>query len=155
MVKTDFIIREMSFDDIPAIMKLEKQLFDDPWPESVFLDDISALTRYPVVVQADNEIIGYAVLWAKPEEGHLTNIAVAEKYQRKNIAKKLLYHILELAAGLKLARIVLEVRLSNRPAISLYESFGFEQGEIREGYYYNPVEDCLIMKKDIIDFQGR
>lgn len=139
----------MDLEDIPKVIDLEQQLFRNPWPEEVFFDEIVALTRYPYVVQVNNEIAGYAMLWAKANEGHLTNIAVDTKYQRKNIAKKLLYHILRLAAGLELTRIVLEVRPSNLPAISLYESFGFIQGEIRKGYYSNPSEDCLIMEKDI------
>ncbi|MCP4566739.1 MAG: ribosomal protein S18-alanine N-acetyltransferase [FCB group bacterium] len=149
MVNPEVIIRDMDLEDIPRVIDLERQLFRNPWPEEVFFDEVLARTRYPFVVQANNEIIGYVMLWAKPTEGHITNIAVDKKYQRKNIAKKLLYHILRLAAGLGLTRIVLEVRPSNLPAISLYESFGFIHGELRKGYYSNPSEDCLTMEKDI------
>jgi ribosomal-protein-alanine N-acetyltransferase len=80
-------------------------------------------------------------------EGHLTNIAVAKKHQRKSIAKQLLTYIFRLSASLELAQIILEVRPSNLPAISLYESFGFERLALRKNYYRNPVEDCLVMRK--------
>jgi ribosomal-protein-alanine N-acetyltransferase len=39
----------------------------------------------------------------------------------------------------------LEVRAGNRPAIALYEKFGFQTEGVREGFYEEPVEDALIM----------
>jgi ribosomal-protein-alanine N-acetyltransferase len=42
--------------------------------------------------------------------------------------------------------IVLEVRPSNREAISLYESFGFRVTGRRHGYYYDTGEDALVME---------
>ena len=153
MADPEIIIREMDLEDIPQVIELEQQLFHNPWPEAVFFDEVMARTRYPFVAQSDNKIVGYVTFWAKPQEGHLTNIAVQAKYHRKNIAKKLLYHILRLAAGMGLTKIVLEVRPSNLPAISLYESFGFMRGEVRKDYYSNPTEDCLVMEKDISDWE--
>jgi ribosomal-protein-alanine N-acetyltransferase len=140
----------MTEDDLPTVARLEKELFTDPWPESVFREDITSLYSHPYVLQIDNEIAGYAVLWVGVGEGHLTNIAVAKKYQRKSIAKKLLSYILRLALEMDLALIVLEVRPSNVSAIALYEQFGFEKLAVRKNYYHNPVEDCLVMRKEII-----
>jgi len=145
----DEIIRNMTVEDIPTVGKIERELFSDPWPDSVFIEDIASDYSHPYIFQVDSEIAGYAILWVGVDEGHLTNIAVVKKYQRKSIAKKLLSHILLRAADLKLAQVILEVRPSNDPAISLYESFGFIRLAIRKNYYHNPVEDCLVMKKEI------
>ena len=41
--------------------------------------------------------------------------------------------------------ITLEVRVSNIPAINLYEKFGFKSLGVRKGYYQNNNEDALIM----------
>ncbi len=41
----------------------------------------------------------------------------------------------------------LEVRVSNVPAIRLYESLGFVSEGIRKHFYEKPVEDALIMWK--------
>lgn len=141
------IIREMTHKDIPEVLRIERELFSDPWPESMFHDDIRSNYSHPYVAQIDNEIAGYAILWVAPDEGHLTNMAVAKSFQRKAIAKRLLVYILNIAAGMSLAQIVLEVRPSNQPAISLYESYGFEPLAIRKKYYRKPAEDCLVMRK--------
>ena len=39
----------------------------------------------------------------------------------------------------------LEVRVSNAPAIRLYEKFGFVSEGIRPGFYEKPTEDAMIM----------
>lgn len=139
----------MTEEDLKAVLALEKELFTDPWPLSAFLDDLISEYSHPFVVQMDNEIAGYVILWIGVDEGHLTNIAVAKKYQRKSIAKRLLSYIFRFAAESGLTQIILEVRPSNTPAIFLYESFGFTRLGVRKRYYQNPVEDCLVMKKEI------
>lgn len=145
----DLIIREMVLEDLPEVTKIENDLFTDPWPPVIFAEDVVSVTSYPFVAQIDNTIVGYAILWLGVDEGHLTNIAVSKKYQRKSIAKTLLSYILRFASGLGLGQIILEVRPSNAPAISLYEAYGFETLSIRKNYYRNPAEDCLVMRKII------
>ena len=143
------IFREMTKEDVPEVARHEHELFTDPWPESIFHEDIGSPYSHPVVAQIDNEIVGYAVIWIGVEEGHLTNLGVARKFQRKSIAKKLLAFILQLAEEMGLAQIILEVRPSNAPAVLLYEAFGFEKLAVRKNYYRRPVEDCLVMRKKL------
>lgn len=135
--------------DIPQVIDIEQDVFSDPWPKRVFLDDLYSEYSYPFVVECENTMAGYAILWMGYKEGHLTNIAVAKKFQRKSIAKRLLKYILELAAELGLEQVLLEVRPSNAAAISLYETFGFSRLAIRKNYYHSPVEDCLVMVKSL------
>ena len=44
--------------------------------------------------------------------------------------------------------LLLEVRVSNTPAITLYEKLGFSQVGRRKNYYHNPKEDALILRKE-------
>lgn len=137
----------MTEADIPAVMAIEKAVFSDPWPDSVFYEDISSNYSHPVVAQVDDVVVGYAILWLGEGEGHLTNIAVDKNYQRKSIAKKLLSFILQFASETGLGLIILEVRPSNEAAIALYRKFGFINLVIRKNYYSHPREDCLMMIK--------
>jgi len=45
--------------------------------------------------------------------------------------------------------LLLEVRISNEPAIALYTKLGFEQVGRRPRYYHNPREDALILRKEL------
>lgn len=151
MEKLNPQIREMTHEDLPEIMRMERELFSDPWPELAFLDDIEGRFSYPFVAHIDNVIVGYVIFWIGAKDGHLTNIAVDKKYQRKSIAKKLLSFILRFAQENNLSQILLEVRPSNTAAVTLYESYGFENLAIQRSYYNNPSEDCLMMKKDLAE----
>ena len=42
-------------------------------------------------------------------------------------------------------QVVLEVRVSNQPAIHLYEKYGFIHCGIRKGFYDFPKEDAYVM----------
>ena len=44
--------------------------------------------------------------------------------------------------------LTLEVRVSNIPAITLYEKLGFAEIGRRKNYYRNPREDALILRKE-------
>ena len=57
--------------------------------------------------------------------------------------------MLEVAFEKKLSFITLEVRESSVPAISLYESLGFERVGLRRDYYQCPTEDAILMTLSI------
>ena len=55
-----------------------------------------------------------------------------------------------LQPGENVIALLLEVRVSNAPAIALYEGLGFAQVGRRPKYYHNPHEDALILRKELI-----
>src|SRR5439155_1017297 len=74
--------------------------------------------------------------------------AVEPDYQRRGIATRLLERLFELTSDDDGRGYTLEVRVSNREAIKLYEKLGFERHGIRRGYYTDNREDALIMWRD-------
>jgi [ribosomal protein S18]-alanine N-acetyltransferase len=77
---------------------------------------------------------------------HVTNVAVHPGRRRQGIARALLGGVIDDGRARKLRMVVLEVRPSNRDALTLYESFGFRVVGRRRGYYYDTGEDALIME---------
>jgi [ribosomal protein S18]-alanine N-acetyltransferase len=45
--------------------------------------------------------------------------------------------------------VYLEVRESNQRARTLYESSGFDSVGRRRGYYRHPLEDALVLRREI------
>ena len=90
-------------------------------------------------------MIGYGGMWLILDEAHITNIAVHPEHRRRGVGRLLMETLMKEAVILKMERMTLEVRVSNKAAISLYKSLGFEEGGIRKGYYSNDREDALIM----------
>ena len=79
---------------------------------------------------------------------HVMNVAVAPDYRRLGIASRLLNDLFELTVDDGQRGYTLEVRVSNEPAIRLYERMGFLGRGVRRGYYTDNREDALIMWRD-------
>ena len=144
---TDIQVRRLQKTDLESIVRLERQVFGDPWPRSAFEDHLEQPNWGGFVALSDNIIVGYGCWMIVAEEGHLTNIAVAEAFRRKSVAQHLLQPILEVTKGQSCQFILLEVRPSNEGAIAFYKNNGFEVLYRRPSYYHNPVEDALVMVK--------
>ncbi len=90
-------------------------------------------------------ISGFAGFWVMADEAHISSIAVREAYRRQGIGELLLISVIGLATELNAHIIILEVRVSNTAAQSLYAKYGFTQVGIRRGYYIDNREDGIIM----------
>jgi RimJ/RimL family protein N-acetyltransferase len=75
------------------------------------------------VVARDRAVVGYLNYWLVADEVHLLAIATHPDARRRGVAAALMAHLVEAARDARV--ITLEVRASNRPAIALYERFGF------------------------------
>jgi len=80
-------------------------------------------------------------------EGEITNVVVAEKFRGRGIGRALMEYMLKEAPLHGMGDLTLEVRVSNTPAICLYESLGFKGEGVRPDFYEKPTEDALIMWK--------
>lgn len=132
---------------LDAIHGIETECFSEPWCRDSLLGNITAKDRLCLVAALGGEIVGYASMLVVPDEGHILNIAVAERARRRGAGRLLLARLMEDGAPLGALDFTLEVRSRNRAAIALYESMGFERCGARKGYYRSPVDDALVMWK--------
>ena len=137
----------MAAADVRAVSKIEEAVFFMPWKPDDFLSMIKADYAHYFVAEEDGEIAGYCGVRNMAGEGEISNVAVGEKFRRRGIGRKLMEHMLKEAPSFGIGDLTLEVRVSNPPAISLYESLGFHKEGVRPGFYEKPKEDALIMWK--------
>ena len=129
------IIRSMTAEDAAKVASLEAEIFSQPWSENAFLDSLCLPDTIFLVAEESGVIQGYIGMYLAADEGEITN----------GIGEGLLTEMKKRAADHKIARIVLEVRVSNEGAICLYEKQGFSSVGIRRGFYEFPREDARIM----------
>lgn len=140
-------IRPLEEKDVTAVSEIESRTFSMPWKEKDFLEMVKADYAYYYVAEEDGVILGCCGLRNMAGEGEITNVAVDAPFRGRGIAGKLLAHALKEAAEHGIGDCTLEVRVSNTPAIHLYEEFGFRGEGIRPDFYEKPKEDALIMWK--------
>ena len=140
--------RSMKFNDISEVFKIERLLFNDPWPKRSFKYEIKqSNVSFPYIVEENNVIVGYIICWYYLDELHIGNIAVIPNRQHQGIGKYMLRKVLDNFTELNKA--FLEVRESNKKAINLYMTCGFEAIYRRKAYYPNG-EDALVMIKNCL-----
>ena len=137
----------MQRSDVDNVIAIEEKAYGEHhWSKESFLNELSNdLARYYSAFDNDGNLVGYAGCWQILEEVHITNIAVSPDFKRNKIGERLLKRIIDDCYENKAKYITLEVRVSNKPAINLYEKFGFKSLGVRKGYYQNNNEDALIM----------
>ena len=143
------LIRPASIDDVSAIVEIENKTNKMPWSKAQFLSSME-VGHYSAVMHKENNILGFAIYSPIIPESHLLNIAIDPAHQGKGLGDKLLQQIILQNKTIGVKMISLEVRVSNLPAINLYEKRGFHKDAIRPNYYSgSPKEDALLMSLKI------
>jgi [ribosomal protein S18]-alanine N-acetyltransferase len=137
-------IRRLSYADLPQVIAIERRAFPTPWSLAMFVLELSKPSGICLAAVRDDRIVGYLVCSRYDTVWHVMNVAVDERLLRNGIATALLERLFE-RADRPGAQYTLEVRLSNGPAIALYERFDFHSAGLRRGYYHDNKEDAVIM----------
>ena len=138
------IIRPMTEEDIPFVAEIEKTCFTVFWSE----EEIRKSFAYPhyrfLVAEDGGKIAGYAGVTLIAGEGDIANVAVLPEFRKQGIGEALMRGLIELSKKEDAEAMVLEVRASNVPAITLYEKLSFRPIGRRKGYYTKPEEDAIL-----------
>jgi [ribosomal protein S18]-alanine N-acetyltransferase len=141
-------IRRLDLGDLDAIDAIEQRAYPTPWSRAMFASELVKPTSICLGAFDGSELVGYIVNSRYVDAWHVMNVAVDPDHRRRGIATQLLQHLFELTQGDERRGYTLEVRISNDPAIRLYERLGFEPRGLRRGYYTDNREDALIMWRD-------
>lgn len=140
-------IKPMEKSDIDAVIAIEEKAYGPHhWSKESFMGELSnELAKYFSVFSESGNLIAYCGCWQILEEAHITNIAVDPDFRQKHIGEAMLKTIIDECYKNMAKYITLEVRVGNKPAIGLYEKYGFKSLGTRKGYYQDNNEDALIM----------
>lgn len=139
-------VRRLAYSDLPAVISIERRSFPAPWSLAMFVLELSKPSGICLAATLDDELAGYLVCSRYDRVWHLMNVAVAPERRRRGIATRLIERLVEEGGGH--LPFTLEVRVSNKDAISMYERLGFRSAGVRPRYYQDNGEDALIMWLD-------
>ncbi len=150
-------LRRMQERDLPFILEIERLSFPNPWHESSFRGEIENLhISYPSVIaqRPHDRIIGYIIFWYLADKAQISNFALHPDFRGLGVGESALKKTLGAIRAMGARHVVLEVRPSNTPALSLYHKHGFVLLGTQQGYYQNPPEDALVMIRYFAPAQG-
>jgi ribosomal-protein-alanine N-acetyltransferase len=139
-------LKTLSLNTLDRVYAIEQQAHCHPWSKmslkSAFIhNQVMGLYR-------QTELLGFAIILNTLDALELLNIAVAPPFQCQGYGRRLLHAVIGLAQEQNIARILLEVRVSNQRAQRFYQALGFIEIHRRKGYYVTQgnLEDALIME---------
>ncbi len=155
-----FIIRRARLEDLPKVIEVNMKTLPEHYPEWFWREHLEKWGEAFFVAEVAGRIVGYVmsrVEYGTPlivrgvivKKGHIVSIAVLEGYRRRGIGTALMKAAL---AALKekygCKEVYLEVRVSNKPAIKLYEKLGFRIVKTIPMYYLDG-EDAYVMAREL------
>ena len=114
-----------------------------PWTANQVAEVLRSDVNSCALAEDRSQLVGFLVWQETDFEAEVLQIAVLPSYQGQKIATALFDF---LPAG---KEIFLEVRESNKPALLFYKKERFEEIARRKAYYHAPMEDAIVMKREI------
>ena len=140
--------RQMGFDDLGRVMEIEQDIYEFPWSYGNFADSIAS--GYSCIVMENSGFFaGYGVMLMAAGEASLLNLSVAKNWQGMGMGRMLLEYFIGMAKRADARAMYLEARQSNKIAIALYASSGFDELCVRPNYYPAATgrEGAVMMRK--------
>ncbi|MDP5293533.1 ribosomal protein S18-alanine N-acetyltransferase [Oceanimonas sp. CHS3-5] len=140
--------RPLTPADLDAMVMLEQSAHAHPWSPALLADAFGE-RYFTGALWHQNALLGYFIADRVLDESTLMNICVAPAHQGRGLGRQLLENYFAQCRTLGLGWLWLEVRASNRAALSLYASAGFEESGRRRNYYptADGHEDAVLMQK--------
>jgi len=154
--KTEFIVREATIKDLNDVITINRKVLPENYPSWFFVEHLEQFPKAFIVAEIGGRVVGYVMSrveygWSnltkgKPvRKGHIVSIGVLPEARRLGIATVMMLRAMKaMKVYYGAAEVYLEVRVSNTPAISLYEKLGYKvAGRIPK--YYSDGEDAYLM----------
>ncbi len=153
----DYVIENMQEQHLAQVADIERASFGrgdksksyEIWSQQAYRDEIAKDNSICLVACIEDLVIGYCSMYTCVDEGHITKVAVLDKYRGHGIARDLMNNMFERGAEAGLKFYELEVRRSNEAAIALYTGRGFQLAGVRKKYYADNGEDALIYTMEL------
>ncbi len=155
-----FTIRPLaSEEELRRVIEINMVTLPEHYPYFFWLEHFSLWRDIFLAALVGEEIVGYNMCRIEygighvrkgiVKQGHVVSIAVLPEFRRRGIASALMLKAMEVmkekyGAG----EVYLEVRVSNEPAIRLYEKLDFKKVKVLKRYYLDG-EDAYLMAREL------
>lgn len=139
-------IRWMIRKDMPDVVHISQECFDQPWTEQDFLTCLRQRNVIGMVADLGHEVAGFHIYELHKHKLRLLNLAVAPKYQRQRVGTQMLQRLTGKLSAIWRTTIELEVRESNLVAQKFFASCGFRAVYVFRDFYEDTGEDAFQFK---------
>jgi len=139
---------ELGESDVRDLIELEALCFDYHWTREQFLLGLEGGAFKVIGIRLNGVLAGYMAFSLIADEMEILNLAVHPEYRRQGLGEALLSRSLEMCEANGTTKSFLDVKVSNDPALALYQKFGYKKIGVRKKYYPDTKEDALLFRYD-------
>lgn len=130
------------------LAEIDREWNPRPWSAALFAGELENQCSKGWGAFLGDKLIGYLLSQITYDEAHIVTLGVSKSYRSVGVGRTLLWTMISRLEREHVKKISLEVRVSNIPARSLYESLDFTVEGLRRRYYSDNGEDALIMVRE-------
>jgi len=136
----------MQVEDVDGAVQIDQMASAAQWTPQMFLSEIFLKPKsHCYTIKSNGDMVAYLVFRIVLDEIHFMNLAVHPRWWRRGVGRACVLFALQTGKTRGVTKATLEVRVSNRGAQALYQTFGFRRVGTRRNYYENPKEDALLL----------
>ena len=148
-----YLVEPMREQDLIEVVEIEEMSGLNRWGYDAYRRELFTNPNSVMVVARNLHpgpaIAGFFAGWIVEDELHINNVASRPEYRRIGVARSLLESAIDDSACRGVLLVILEVRASNEAAQELYRKLGLKLIGRRRDYYRGPIEDALVMRKEL------
>ena len=148
-----YIVEQMREQDLIEVVEIEEMSGLNRWGYDAYRRELFTNPNSVMMVARNLHpgpaIAGFFAGWIVEDEMHINNVASRPEYRRIGVARSLMEVAMDESSYRGVRFVILEVRDSNEPAQALYKKLGFKLIGRRRDYYRGPIEDALVMRKEL------
>src|ERR671926_1193981 len=131
------MIRRCEERDLNSVVNINMATLPEHYSDYFFESLLRELPEAFIVAEVDDKVIGYIMCKIEfgfsnfrklgfVKKGHVVSVAVLEEHRGKGVGKALMVEGINGVLSRKSDEIYLEVRVSNKSAVKMYENLGFK-----------------------------
>lgn len=155
-----YVIRPIaSEDELRKVIEINMVTLPEHYPYFFWYEHYELWKGIFLVALAEGKIVGYNMCRMEygighikrgiVKQGHVVSVAVLPEFRRRGIGTALMVKAMNyMREKYGAGEVYLEVRVSNEPAVRLYEKLGFKKVKILRRYYMDG-EDAYLMAREL------
>ena len=139
-------VRWMIRRDIPEVLAIEADLFENHWDEEDFLRVLRERNCIGVVEECDDRVVAFIVYELHTTRLQILNFAVQRELHRRGMGRVMIEGMIRKLAPQRRARLVLKIRETNLDAQMFFRAMVFRAMSVLKGFYDDSDEDAYVFQ---------
>ena len=115
-------INKVDVNDLDVLSRIDVDNFEDAWTKEMFKSELEHENSEYYGLFNDGEIIGFCGGWLVADEYQVNKIVIDKPHQNKKLGQIFFTYVMQLLKLKGVKKAIVEVRVSNMPAITVYEN---------------------------------